>query len=45
MEDVFADRRAKLDACARRREPFPYEFDGAEPIAAIRARYEDLARR
>ncbi len=43
MEDVFAVRRAKLNALrAAGLEPFPHEFEGVEPIASIRARYEGL---
>jgi lysyl-tRNA synthetase, class II len=43
MEDVFAVRRAKLEALrAAGLEPFPHEFEGVEPIASIRARYEGL---
>ena len=35
--DVFAARRQKLDALrAAGVEPFPHEFDGVEPIAAVR---------
>jgi lysyl-tRNA synthetase class 2 len=42
--DVFADRRRKLDALRGAGvEPFPHEFDGVEPIAAVRAAHEDLA--
>ena len=42
--DVFAARRAKLDALrAAGVEPFPHEFDGVEPIAAVRAAHEGLA--
>jgi lysyl-tRNA synthetase, class II len=42
--DVFADRRRKLEALrAAGVEPFPYEFDGVEPVAAIRAAHASLA--
>jgi lysyl-tRNA synthetase, class II len=42
--DVFAARRRKLDALrAAGVEPFPHEFDGVEPIAAIRAAHGSLA--
>ena len=42
--DVFAVRRGKLEALrAAGVEPFPYEFAGVEPIAAVRAAHEALA--
>ncbi len=42
--DVFAARRQKLDALrAGGVEPFPHEFDGVEPIAAVRTAHEGLA--
>jgi lysyl-tRNA synthetase, class II len=42
--DVFAARRLKLDALrAAGVEPFPHEFGGVEPIAAVRARHASLA--
>jgi lysyl-tRNA synthetase, class II len=42
--DVFAARRQKLDALrAAGVEPFPHEFEGVEPIAAVRAAHADLA--
>jgi lysyl-tRNA synthetase class 2 len=41
--DVFAARRQKLEALrAAGVEPFPHEFDGVEPIVAVRARHEGL---
>ncbi|HZE03610.1 MAG TPA: lysine--tRNA ligase, partial [Solirubrobacteraceae bacterium] len=41
--DVLADRRRKLDALrAAGVEPFPHEFDGVAPIAAVRAAHADL---
>ena len=41
--DVLADRRRKLEALrAAGIEPFPHEFDGVEPIAAVRAAHEGL---
>jgi lysyl-tRNA synthetase class 2 len=41
--DVLADRRRKLEALrAAGVEPFPHEFKGVEPIAAVRAAHEDL---
>jgi lysyl-tRNA synthetase class 2 len=41
--DVFAARRHKLDALRSAGvEPFPHEFRGAEPIAAVRAQHEAL---
>lgn len=41
--DVFAARRAKLDALRRTGiEPFPHVFAGVEPIADVRARHADL---
>jgi len=41
--DVFAARRAKLDVLrAAGVEPFPHEFDGVEPIAAVRAQHTSL---
>ncbi len=42
--DVLADRRRKLESLrAAGIEPFPHEFDGVEPIAAVRAAHADLA--
>jgi lysyl-tRNA synthetase class 2 len=42
--DVFAVRRRKLDELrAAGVEPYPYQFDGAEPIAAVRAEHESLS--
>jgi lysyl-tRNA synthetase class 2 len=42
--DVLADRRRKLESLrAAGVEPFPHEFDGVEPIAAVRAAHEGLA--
>jgi len=42
--DVFAARRAKLDALRRDGiEPFPHVFAGVEPIAAVRAQHADIA--
>ncbi len=42
--DVFAARRQKLEALrADGVEPFPHEFDGVEPIAAVRAAHASLA--
>ena len=39
-EDVFAVRRRKLEALRTEGiEPFPHEFRGAEPIAAVRAQH------
>ena len=41
--DVFAARREKLQALrADGIEPFPHEFDGVEPIAAVRLRHGSL---
>ncbi|MGH2896544.1 MAG: lysine--tRNA ligase, partial [Solirubrobacteraceae bacterium] len=41
--DVLADRRRKLESLrAAGIEPFPHEFDGVEPIAAVRAAHEGL---
>jgi lysyl-tRNA synthetase class 2 len=41
--DVLADRRRKLESLrAAGVEPFPHEFDGVEPIAAVRAAHEGL---
>jgi lysyl-tRNA synthetase class 2 len=43
LSDVLADRRRKLDSLrAAGVEPFPHEFDGVEPIAAVRAAHEGL---
>ncbi len=43
-EDIFAVRRRKLDALrADGVEPFPHEFEGVEPIAAVRQQHESLA--
>jgi lysyl-tRNA synthetase class 2 len=42
--DVFAARRQKLEALrADGVEPFPHEFDGVEPIAAVRLAHGGLA--
>ena len=42
--DVFAARRHKLDSLrAAGVEPFPHEYDGVEPIAAVRAAHEGLS--
>jgi lysyl-tRNA synthetase, class II len=42
--DVLADRRRKLESLrAAGVEPFPHEFDGVEPIAAVRAAHGGLA--
>jgi lysyl-tRNA synthetase class 2 len=42
--DVFAARRAKLAALREAGvEPFPHEFDGVEPIAAVRGAHSGLA--
>ena len=42
--DVFAARRQKLDSLrAAGVEPFPHEYDGVEPIAAVRAAHEGLS--
>jgi len=42
--DVFAARRQKLEALrAHGVEPFPHEFDGVEPIAAVRAAHQSLS--
>jgi lysyl-tRNA synthetase, class II len=42
--DVFAARRQKLDSLrAGGVEPFPHEYDGVEPIAAVRAAHEGLS--
>ncbi len=41
--DVLADRRRKLESLRDAGvEPFPHEFDGVEPIAAVRAAHEGL---
>jgi lysyl-tRNA synthetase class 2 len=41
--DVLADRRRKLESLrAAGVEPFPHEYDGVEPIAAVRAAHGDL---
>jgi lysyl-tRNA synthetase class 2 len=41
--DVFAARRQKLESLrAAGIEPFPHEFDGVEPIAAVRIAHEGL---
>ena len=43
-EDVFAVRRRKLESLrAAGQEPFPYQFERVEPIAAVRAAHEDLS--
>ena len=42
--DVFAARRQKLaELRAAGIEPFPWEFDGVESVAAVRAAHEGLA--
>jgi lysyl-tRNA synthetase, class II len=42
--DVLADRRRKLESLrAAGVEPFPHEFDGVEPISAVRAAHAGLA--
>jgi lysyl-tRNA synthetase class 2 len=42
--DVLADRRRKLESLrAAGIEPFPHEFGGVEPIAAVRAAHADLS--
>jgi lysyl-tRNA synthetase, class II len=42
--DVFAARRQKLEALrAAGIEPFPHQFDGVEPVAAVRAAHAGLA--
>jgi lysyl-tRNA synthetase, class II len=42
--DVFADRRRKLEALrAAGIDPFPHEFDGVEPIGAVREAHASLA--
>lgn len=42
--DVFAARRQKLDSLrAAGVDPFPHEFDGVEPIAAVRAAHAGLS--
>ncbi|HUE28566.1 MAG TPA: lysine--tRNA ligase, partial [Solirubrobacteraceae bacterium] len=42
-EDVFAVRRRKLESLRDAGiEPFPYEFEGVEPIAEVRARHASL---
>ena len=42
--DVFAARRQKLDSLrAAGVEPFPHDYDGVEPIAAVRAAHEGLS--
>ncbi|HWF49098.1 MAG TPA: lysine--tRNA ligase [Solirubrobacteraceae bacterium] len=44
LPEVLAGRRRKLDALrAEGIDPFPHEFDGVEPIAAIRAAHAELA--
>ncbi|MDQ6779517.1 MAG: lysine--tRNA ligase [Actinomycetota bacterium] len=44
VPEILAGRRRKLDALrAEGIEPFPHEFDGVEPIAAVRAAHADLA--
>jgi lysyl-tRNA synthetase, class II len=41
--DVFAARRRKLEVLrAAGIDPFPHEFDGVEPIAAVREAHESL---
>jgi lysyl-tRNA synthetase, class II len=42
--DLLADRRRKLESLrAAGVEPFPHEFPGVEPIAAVRTAHADLA--
>src|SRR2546430_7463304 len=42
-EDLFAVRRRKLDELrAAGVDPFPHQFDGVEPIAAVRAAHPSL---
>ena len=42
--DLLADRRAKLESLrAAGIDPFPHEFAGVEPIAAVRGAHETLA--
>jgi lysyl-tRNA synthetase class 2 len=42
--DDFAARRQKLEALrASGVEPYPYQFEGVEPIASVRAEHESLA--
>jgi lysyl-tRNA synthetase class 2 len=42
-EDVFAVRRRKLQALRDAGiDPFPYEFEGVEPIADVRVRHDSL---
>ena len=42
--DVFAARRQKLGALREAGvEPFPHEFDGVQPISAVRSAHADLA--
>src|SRR5437588_22967 len=42
-QDVFAARRQKLEALRSAGvEPFPHEFRGVEPIAAVRAQHPSL---
>jgi lysyl-tRNA synthetase class 2 len=42
--DVFASRRHKLDSLrAAGIDPFPHEFDGVEPISAVRQEHDSLA--
>ncbi len=42
--DVFADRRQKLEALrAAGVEPFPHDFDGVEPVSAVRSAHAGLA--
>jgi lysyl-tRNA synthetase class 2 len=43
LPQVLAARRRKLDALrADGIDPFPHEFDGVEPIAAVRSAHADL---
>ena len=43
LSDVLADRRRKLEGLrAAGVEPFPHEFDGVEPVAAVRADHAGL---
>jgi len=42
-DELLAARRAKLDALrAAGIEPFPYRFEGVEPIQAVRAQHAEL---
>jgi lysyl-tRNA synthetase class 2 len=44
LSDVLADRRAKLERLrAGGIEPFPWAFEGVQPIASVRAAHEGLS--